>query len=75
MVEQSPQLVVQAMEWDMKETLSPSAVELEVNFFYQIGNGIEHLAQAHSLAIQKFLAEEEINQARSVLYHQLGAYR
>jgi hypothetical protein len=36
--------------------------ELEVNFFYQIGNGTEHLAQAHSQAIQKFLAEEEINQ-------------
>jgi hypothetical protein len=36
--------------------------ELEVNFFYQIGNGVEHLAQAHSLAIQKFIAEEEINQ-------------
>jgi Peptidase family C25/Propeptide_C25 len=36
--------------------------ELEVNFFYQIGNGAEHLAQAHSLAIQKFIAEEEINQ-------------
>ena len=39
--------------------------ELEVNFFYQIGNGAEHLAQAHSLAIQKFLAEEEINQVEA----------
>jgi Peptidase family C25/Propeptide_C25 len=39
--------------------------ELEVNFFYQIGNGVEHLAQAHSLAIQKFLAEEEINQVEA----------
>jgi hypothetical protein len=36
--------------------------ELDVNFFYCIGNGSEHLAQAHSQAIQKFLAEEEINQ-------------
>ena len=37
------------------------SAELEVNFFYQIGNGATHLAQAHSQAIQKFLAEEEIN--------------
>jgi hypothetical protein len=35
---------------------------LEMNFFYQIGNGATHLAQAHSLAIQKFVAEEEIDQ-------------
>jgi len=41
------------------------SAELEVNFFYQIGNGVEHLAQAHSLAIQKFLAEEEINQVEA----------
>jgi hypothetical protein len=41
------------------------SAELEVNFFYQIGNGAEHLAQAHSLAIQKFLAEEEINQVEA----------
>ncbi len=38
------------------------SAELEVNFFYQIGNGATNLAQAHSQAIQKFLAEEEINQ-------------
>jgi hypothetical protein len=37
--------------------------ELESNFFWQIGmNGATNLAQAHSKAIQKFLAEEEINQ-------------
>ncbi len=37
--------------------------ELESNFFWQIGmNGATHLAQAHSLAIQKFISEEEINQ-------------
>jgi len=36
--------------------------ELESNFFYQIGHGTKNLAQAHGRAIQKFLAEEEINQ-------------
>jgi len=37
--------------------------ELESNFFWQIGmNGATNLAQAHSKAIQKFLAEEEIGQ-------------
>jgi hypothetical protein len=36
--------------------------ELESNFFWQIGmNGTTNLAAAHSRAIQKFLAEEEIN--------------
>ncbi len=34
--------------------------ELESNFFYQIGHGSTNLAQAHSRAIQKFIAEEEI---------------
>jgi hypothetical protein len=36
--------------------------ELESNFFYEIGNGSTNLAQAHSRAIQKFLAEKEIGQ-------------
>jgi hypothetical protein len=36
--------------------------ELESNFFYEIGNGSTNLAQAHSRAIQKFLAEENIGQ-------------
>ncbi len=37
--------------------------ELESNFFWQIGmNGATNLAQAHSKAIQKFLAEEQIDQ-------------
>jgi len=36
--------------------------ELESNFFYEIGNGSTNLGQAHSRAIQKFLAEEEIGQ-------------
>jgi hypothetical protein len=35
---------------------------LEMNFFYQIGNGSEHLAQAHSLAITKFINENTIDQ-------------
>jgi hypothetical protein len=35
---------------------------LEMNFFYQIGNGTEHLAQAHSLAITKFINENSITQ-------------
>jgi Peptidase family C25/Propeptide_C25 len=39
--------------------------ELESNFFYEIGNGSTNLAQAHSRAIQKFLAEEEINQVEA----------
>jgi hypothetical protein len=34
---------------------------LEVNFFYQIGNGVEHLAQAHSLAITKYINENDIS--------------
>jgi len=38
------------------------SAELEVNFFYRIGEGTTNLAQAHGQAIQKFLAEEEINQ-------------
>ncbi|MBN1280842.1 MAG: hypothetical protein JXA00_04255 [Candidatus Thermoplasmatota archaeon] len=37
--------------------------ELESNFFWQIGmNGATNLAEAHSKAIQKFIAEEDINQ-------------
>jgi len=36
--------------------------ELESNFFYEIGNGSTNLAQAHSRAIQKYIAEEEIGQ-------------
>ena len=47
--------------------------ELESNFFYQIGNGSTNLAQAHSQAIQKFLAEDSNRSNRGVLYHQLGA--
>ena len=35
---------------------------LEMNFFYQIGIGTEHLAQAHSLAITKFINENSITQ-------------
>ena len=35
---------------------------LEMNFFYQIGNGTENLAQAHSLAITKFINENAIDQ-------------
>jgi len=38
------------------------SAELESNFFYEIGNGSTNLAQAHSRAIQKFLAEENIGQ-------------
>jgi Peptidase family C25 len=37
--------------------------ELEMNFFYQIGNGSTNLAQAHSRAIQKYIAEESIDQS------------
>ncbi len=39
--------------------------ELESNFFYEIGNGSTNLGQAHGRAIQKFLAEEEINQVEA----------
>jgi hypothetical protein len=38
---------------------------LESNFFYEIGHGVTHLAQAHSQAIQKFLAEEDIGQTEA----------
>jgi hypothetical protein len=41
------------------------SAELESNFFYEIGNGSTNLGQAHSGAIQKFLAEEEINQVEA----------
>jgi hypothetical protein len=36
--------------------------ELEVNFFYNIGHGATHFGEAHSLAIQKFITEEDIAQ-------------
>ncbi|HWR27424.1 MAG TPA: C25 family cysteine peptidase [Candidatus Thermoplasmatota archaeon] len=39
--------------------------ELESNFFYEIGHGSTHVAQAHNHAIQKFLAEEEIQQTEA----------
>ena len=39
--------------------------ELESNFFYEIGQGSTHLAQAHSRSIQKFLTEEEIQQTEA----------
>jgi len=35
--------------------------ELEMNFFYEIGNGSTNLAQAHGRAIQKYIAEEPID--------------
>jgi len=36
---------------------------LEMNFFWQIGNNdVRNLAAGHSLAIQKFISENEINQ-------------
>ena len=42
------------------------SAELEVNFFWQIGmNGVTHLAQAHSQAIEKFLNENEILQVEA----------
>jgi len=42
------------------------SAELEVNFFWQIGmNGVTHLAQAHSQAIQKFLNENDILQVEA----------
>lgn len=34
--------------------------ELEMNFFYEIGNGSTNLAQAHSRAIQKYITEEAV---------------
>jgi hypothetical protein len=37
--------------------------ELEMNFFFEIGNGSTHLAQAHSRAIQKYIAEETIGRS------------
>jgi hypothetical protein len=39
--------------------------ELESNFFYEIGNGATTLGQAHGRAIQKFIAEEAINQVEA----------
>jgi hypothetical protein len=38
------------------------SAELEMNFFYEIGNGSMYLAQTHSRAIQKYIAEEPIGQ-------------
>jgi hypothetical protein len=35
---------------------------LEANFFYEIGNGSTHIAQAHSHSIRKFLVEESLEQ-------------
>ncbi len=35
---------------------------LEMNFFYQIGQGTEHLAAAHGLAITKYINENDIDQ-------------
>ena len=59
-----------------RATRSALSGELESNFFWQIGmNGATNLAQAHSHAIQKFLAEEEIDQIEAFCYHQLGASR
>jgi hypothetical protein len=40
---------------------SSLSAELESNFFYEIGNGSTHLAQAHSQAIQKYVNENEIS--------------
>ncbi|HIH29107.1 MAG TPA: hypothetical protein HA260_04825 [Thermoplasmata archaeon] len=37
--------------------------ELEMNFFYEIGNGSTNLAQAHSRAIQKYITEESIGRS------------
>ena len=34
--------------------------ELNINFYYEIGNGSTILGQAHSGAIQKFLTKEHI---------------
>ncbi|KYK24888.1 hypothetical protein AYK25_05795, partial [Thermoplasmatales archaeon SM1-50] len=41
------------------------SAELETNFFYQIGEGATHLAQAHSQAIQKFINENAILQTEA----------
>jgi len=38
------------------------SAELESNFFYYIGHGATHLAQAHSQAIQKYITENTIGQ-------------
>jgi hypothetical protein len=35
--------------------------ELEMNFFYEIGNGSTNLAEAHSKAIQKYIMEEPVD--------------
>ena len=35
---------------------------LESNFFYEIGNGATHLAEAHSLAISMYLSNTTIDQ-------------
>jgi hypothetical protein len=40
---------------------SSLSAALESNFFYEIGNGSTHLAQAHSRAIQKYVNENEIS--------------
>jgi hypothetical protein len=37
--------------------------ELEMNFFYEIGNGSTHLAQTHSRAIQKYIAENVVGRS------------
>jgi hypothetical protein len=40
--------------------------ELESNFFWQIGmNNVTNLATAHSMAIQKFIAEENVSQVEA----------
>jgi len=36
---------------------------LEANFFYEIGNGATHLAEAHSRAIQKYIAELGVDES------------
>lgn len=36
--------------------------ELEMNFFYEVGHGATHLAQAHSLSVEKYLSENTIAQ-------------
>jgi hypothetical protein len=38
------------------------SAELESNFFYNIGHGSTHLAQAHSQAIRKYITENSIAQ-------------
>jgi hypothetical protein len=38
------------------------SAELEMNFFWEIGNGTTHLAAAHSGSIQKFVKAHPINQ-------------